>query len=255
MTANEYQRQRAEDNGDVPFEEARVLYSLGIAGEAGEVADYMKKVIGHGKEFDRTKLVDELGDVLWYVSQLAHIHDIPLEEIMTMNTAKLRMRYPHGFKGDLPHWMERKKGGDDGTPTEQLIEQLGKTIERLQQDKEQIAKEAWELKEAYDTLRAELEELRKECDQWQYKAETAKQLHLDVRAERDELSESRRIAADRVIELLDEKTVLMNQRDELVRVLEALSKFGNPYDGPSKEELTLWGRAHELITCIKGETT
>lgn len=114
MTANEYQRQRAEDNGDVPFEEARVLYSLGIAGEAGEVADYMKKVIGHGKEFDRSKLVDELGDVLWYVSQLAHIHGIKLEEIMDFNTAKLRERYPNGFKCDLVHWTQRTKGGEDG---------------------------------------------------------------------------------------------------------------------------------------------
>jgi NTP pyrophosphatase (non-canonical NTP hydrolase) len=108
MTANEYQRQRAEDNGEVPFEEARVLYSLGIAGEAGEVADYMKKVIGHGKEFDRTKLVDELGDVLWYVSQLANIHNITLHEVMFHNTAKLRERYPNGFHGDLPHWSERE---------------------------------------------------------------------------------------------------------------------------------------------------
>lgn len=54
---------------------------------------------------------------------------------------------------------------------------------------------------------------------------------------------------------LSDYDTLRAERDEAVMVLEALSKFGNPYDGPSEEELTLWGRAHELITRIKGETT
>jgi len=105
--ANLYQLQRAEDNGAIEFALARVMFSLGLAGEAGEVVDYMKKVIGHGKEPDKTKLTDELGDVLWYVSQLAHIHGITMSEIMDANTDKLRERYPFGFNHDLPHWSER----------------------------------------------------------------------------------------------------------------------------------------------------
>jgi uncharacterized coiled-coil DUF342 family protein len=90
--------------------------------------------------------------------------------------------------------MERKKGGDDGTPTEQLLEQLGKTIEGLQQDKEHIAKEAWELKEAYDTLRAERDELAVLCKQQdgQIKHMHGRQRTMlgwirDYKAERDEL--------------------------------------------------------------------
>lgn len=96
--ADLYQRQRAAANGEIPFEKARVIFALGLAGEAGEVADYLKKVIGHGREFDRDKLVDELGDVLWYVSQLAHIHGITMSEIMFANRKKLTGRYPDGFK-------------------------------------------------------------------------------------------------------------------------------------------------------------
>lgn len=109
MNADQYQYERAEDNGMAEFYQARTVFALGIAGEAGEVADYMKTVIGHGEQLDKTKLTDELGDVLWYVSQLAHIHGIAMSEIMEHNTAKLRERYPHGFSGDLPHWSERVK--------------------------------------------------------------------------------------------------------------------------------------------------
>lgn len=112
MDADLYQRQRAEDNGELDFERARVLYSLGLAGEAGEVVDYMKKVIGHGRELDRNHLVAELGDVIWYVSQLAHIHGITMSEVMKANTAKLRERYPYGFNGDLEHWMLRLEWGE-----------------------------------------------------------------------------------------------------------------------------------------------
>lgn len=105
--ADLYQTQRAEDNGVIDFADARVLFALGLAGETGEVVDYLKKVIGHGKELDREKLTDELGDVLWYLSQLAHIHGITLSEIMRHNTGKIQVRYPHGFQGNLPHWSER----------------------------------------------------------------------------------------------------------------------------------------------------
>jgi len=111
MDADLYQRQRAEDNGELDFDTARVLYSLGLAGEAGEVVDYMKKVIGHGRELDRNHLVAELGDVIWYVSQLAHIYGITMSEIMLTNTAKLRERYPCGFRGDLAYWTLRQPEG------------------------------------------------------------------------------------------------------------------------------------------------
>lgn len=73
------------------------VLSLGIAGEAGEVADYMKKVIGHGHALDRDKLVKELGDVLWYVAVLANRTGITLEEVARANILKLRKRYPDGF--------------------------------------------------------------------------------------------------------------------------------------------------------------
>lgn len=72
-------------------------FALGIAGEAGEVADYVKKVIFHGHILDRENLCKELGDTLWYVAVLANEAGLTLEEVAKVNIAKLRKRYPDGF--------------------------------------------------------------------------------------------------------------------------------------------------------------
>ena len=71
--------------------------ALGIAGESGEVADLVKKVIGHKHPLDRHKLAMELGDVLWYVAALANDIGYDLSQIAEMNVGKLQKRYPHGF--------------------------------------------------------------------------------------------------------------------------------------------------------------
>lgn len=71
--------------------------ALGVAGEAGEVADLIKKVVGHGHPIDPDKVKKELGDVLWYVAVLAHRVGFTLEEVAQANVDKLRKRYPDGF--------------------------------------------------------------------------------------------------------------------------------------------------------------
>jgi NTP pyrophosphatase (non-canonical NTP hydrolase) len=78
----------------------QLIWTLGLAGEAGEFADLMKKVHGHGHEFTeelRQKAAKELGDVLWYLSVLAASLGYDLSEIATMNIEKLRARYKKGF--------------------------------------------------------------------------------------------------------------------------------------------------------------
>jgi NTP pyrophosphatase (non-canonical NTP hydrolase) len=70
---------------------------LGITGEAGEVVDYIKKIVFHGHKFSKDKLIEELGDVLWYFTMLTSICDIQIDEIMRKNIEKLRKRYPNGF--------------------------------------------------------------------------------------------------------------------------------------------------------------
>lgn len=78
-------------------ENERASYALGLAGEAGEVCDLLKKHWGHGHDLDREKLKKELGDVLWYVAALAAQFGLTLEEVAASNVCKLRARYPQGF--------------------------------------------------------------------------------------------------------------------------------------------------------------
>lgn len=78
-------------------DESLTNFALGVAGEAGEVADMVKKAVFHGHTLDKEALTKELGDVLWYVSQLAAWADISLETVAEKNIGKLRKRYPEGF--------------------------------------------------------------------------------------------------------------------------------------------------------------
>ena len=71
--------------------------ALGLTGEAGEVADLIKKFTFHGHDLDRDELVKELGDVCWYVALLCNAINVPLEEVMCNNIDKLKRRYPGGF--------------------------------------------------------------------------------------------------------------------------------------------------------------
>ena len=77
-----------------------VWNALGLAGEAGEVADTIKKAVFHQHGLNRGELIKELGDVLWYVAALCSKLDVPLSEVMERNIAKLKQRYPDGYSSD-----------------------------------------------------------------------------------------------------------------------------------------------------------
>lgn len=72
------------------------LAALGLAGEAGEVADLVKKWIYHGAPFDRQKFILEMGDQFWYWTRLCSLLNTTPKEIMAANVAKLEARYPSG---------------------------------------------------------------------------------------------------------------------------------------------------------------
>lgn len=75
-------------------------FGLGIAGEAGEVADYLKKVLHHGHPADADKVKKELGDVLWYTAIIAARFNLSLSEVARANIDKLRVRYPNGWTSE-----------------------------------------------------------------------------------------------------------------------------------------------------------
>ena len=74
-----------------------IMGAMGLAGEAGELVDLLKKVSFHGKPFDRELFIKEAGDVLWYYALLLHTANVSLDVVMSTNLAKLRARYPDGF--------------------------------------------------------------------------------------------------------------------------------------------------------------
>ena len=87
-----------------------VIYAaLGMCGEAGEASELIKKYAYHGHTIDTEHLARELGDVLWYVSYIAHLFGYSLGEIMVMNQEKLAKRYPDG-KFDAERSKNRKEG-------------------------------------------------------------------------------------------------------------------------------------------------
>jgi NTP pyrophosphatase (non-canonical NTP hydrolase) len=98
MDLNEYQELAARTLGrDRTHEQQLANAALGLAGEAGEVADTLKKHLFHNQPLDRDGMVKELGDCLWYVAAMATVLDIELDEIGARNIEKLRRRYPEGF--------------------------------------------------------------------------------------------------------------------------------------------------------------
>lgn len=93
---DEYQRQTASF-ATYPRETALGYVGLGLAGEAGEVANQLKKIFrddaGSLTDDRKAKILDELGDVLWYCAALARELNVPLSEVAQMNIDKLSKRH------------------------------------------------------------------------------------------------------------------------------------------------------------------
>lgn len=95
MTGNEYQRLAMRTATSKCYDATNA--ALGIAGEAGEVADEVKKSTFQGHDWNPSKIIEELGDVLWYVALMADLLNVSLDFVMEHNIEKLKRRYPDGF--------------------------------------------------------------------------------------------------------------------------------------------------------------
>ena len=70
--------------------------ALGLAGEVGELLNKIKKTARDGRKLEIDDVKSELGDVLWYVSQIAEEMGISLDEVASSNIEKLRSRMERG---------------------------------------------------------------------------------------------------------------------------------------------------------------
>ena len=103
MTANDYQKLAGRTLIDSPdfditdFDVMLAWNAIGLAGEAGEVAELAKKQIFHQQGLDVEAWKKELGDVLWYVAACCTKLDLTMEEVMQHNVDKLLARFPDGY--------------------------------------------------------------------------------------------------------------------------------------------------------------
>jgi NTP pyrophosphatase (non-canonical NTP hydrolase) len=67
--------------------------ALGICGEAGETADCIKKEVIYGKPIDRDNLIEELGDLRFFIQAVQNIYGISETEVLQANCNKLALRY------------------------------------------------------------------------------------------------------------------------------------------------------------------
>ena len=100
MDFKEYQTV-SQETAIYPVIEKKFLYPvLGMLGEAGEVAEKVKRIFRDGNQElsdeSRQDIAKELGDVLWYLSQIATDLDLSLENIAMQNIQKLQDRKNRG---------------------------------------------------------------------------------------------------------------------------------------------------------------
>lgn len=101
MTVSEYQKlAMVTQNRELDKKDVLIVGVMGLCGESGEAIDLVKKHIAQGHELDREHLLEELGDIAWYLAETAYALDADLEDVFEANIAKLKKRYPEGFDAE-----------------------------------------------------------------------------------------------------------------------------------------------------------
>jgi NTP pyrophosphatase (non-canonical NTP hydrolase) len=110
MTPNEYQQSASRtclpDYKELsahmfPLKQHIVHAHLGLSSETGEIGDCLKKHFIYGQPLDYLNLIEECGDILWYVSIMVSACGSTMEQVMEMNIEKLKIRYPEKFTEEL----------------------------------------------------------------------------------------------------------------------------------------------------------
>ena len=98
MKISEYQEFCAKGILPATLEREPIVgFALGLAGESGEVVDDIKKKYFHGRTIEPDHTIEELGDVMWYVANIATQLGVTLDEVIERNADKLRVRYPQMY--------------------------------------------------------------------------------------------------------------------------------------------------------------
>jgi NTP pyrophosphatase (non-canonical NTP hydrolase) len=100
LTLNQYQ-DGAEKTAVYPTKHALEYLTLGLSSEVGELNGKVAKYYRKDGVYPRAEVLDELGDVLWFVSELARVHNTSLQVLAEKNLSKLADRQERGvLKGN-----------------------------------------------------------------------------------------------------------------------------------------------------------
>ena len=106
MTPNEYQQEASRTclpdyksfrSHVFPMHQHILHAHMGISSETGEIGDCIKKHFIYGQPLDTGNLVEECGDLLWYISLMLSACGSTMEQTMQENISKLKLRYPEKF--------------------------------------------------------------------------------------------------------------------------------------------------------------
>ncbi len=107
MDIDHYQRLAARTRSTRGRDEDLTHSSMGVVGEFGELVNKIKKMVYH-KHNNTPEIIEELGDCLWYLADIATTLEVDLHTVAAANIGKLVRRYPDGFD------TERSINRDDG---------------------------------------------------------------------------------------------------------------------------------------------
>ena len=94
MDVNEYQKLALKTlNPNLSKKDILINGVMGLCGESGEAIDIVKKHLAQGHDLNKEHLIEELGDIAWYLAETDYALDISLEEVLKINIEKLKNRY------------------------------------------------------------------------------------------------------------------------------------------------------------------
>lgn len=87
----------AQDFTEMPYKAHLMHMVIGVAGEAGELLDALKKHCIYGKSIDLANVIEELGDLEFYLAGIREQFNLQREDILRANIKKLTKRYGDGW--------------------------------------------------------------------------------------------------------------------------------------------------------------
>ena len=113
MNLDEYQQAALRTINPALDDRDRLLdASAGLAEEAAELLGLVRKRVFQQREVEPSRMIEELGDVLWCLAVTAHSLGISLADVAAANQEKLARRHPTGFEGG------RQRAGANGEDAE-----------------------------------------------------------------------------------------------------------------------------------------